>query len=200
MRILGLTGDIACGKSTVAKMLAEKGAATLDSDLLVRELYADPGFSARVQALFEESIVDEKQGVDRAKLGPLVFQNARKLRELEALVHPAVASLRAEKLRLLAAAGQKVVVVEAVKLLESGQGSACDAVWCIVCSPEVQIERLMTRRGLSEAEAQARLQHQPSRAQKQMWAGQTPLVWLENNGSWDELCALVAQKWTQFLA
>ncbi|HEX8464016.1 MAG TPA: dephospho-CoA kinase [Abditibacterium sp.] len=200
MRILGLTGDIACGKTSVAQMLEDFGAVTLDADLLVRELYADRAFAARVQALFETPILDPNAGVDRVKLGALVFGNAAQLRRLEVLVHPAVAAVRKEKLRALEASGQKVVVLEAVKLLESGQGTVCDAIWCVVCSAQVQIERLMTRRGLSEAQARARLQNQPSREAKQNLAQPTPLVWLENDGDFAELRALVARHWTLFLA
>ncbi len=199
MRILGLTGDIACGKSSVAQILHEKGVTALDSDQLVRELYADVAFAARVQALFEGEIRDSKRAIDRAKLGALVFGDAVKLRELERLVHPAVAKLRAQKLGALDAAGQKVVSVEAVKLLESGQGTICDEIWCVVCSPDVQLRRLMKNRGLSEDAARSRLQNQPSREAKQVLARDVPLIWLENNGSLGELRAFVAREWTRFL-
>ena len=199
MKILGLTGDIACGKSSVARILAQKGAAILDSDLLVRELYADTHFAARVAALFEVPVRDENGGVDRAKLGALVFKNAGKLCQLELLVHPAVAALRGEKLRALAGE-KKVAVIEAVKLLESGQGNECDAVWCVVASPAVQRGRLMKNRGLDEAQARLRLENQPSREAKIALARDTPLVWIENNGTMDELAALVERHWTQFLA
>ncbi len=200
MRILGLTGDIACGKSSVARLLAEKSAAILDADLLVRELYADKSFASRVAALFPAPVQGENGEIDRARLGALVFGDEEKLRRLESLVHPAVAALRSEKLRALEAAGVGVVAVEAVKLLESGQGASCDEIWCVVCAPEVQLRRLMENRGLSESEARARLQNQPSREAKIALARPTPLWWIENNGTMDELAALVARHWTRFLA
>ncbi|HEX9996259.1 MAG TPA: dephospho-CoA kinase [Abditibacterium sp.] len=200
MKILGLTGDIACGKSTVARLLSEKGAALLDSDLLVREIYANSTFAKQVQSLFDVAVIDENGGIDRAKLGEVVFQNAPKLRELENLVFPAVAALRERKLGDLRAAGAAFIVIEAVKLLESGQGTICDAIWCVVCAPEVQMSRLTQNRGLSEAQARARLHNQPSRAAKLVLAAETPLVWIENNGTTNELAALVAREWTRFSA
>ncbi|RYG67019.1 dephospho-CoA kinase [bacterium] len=200
MRILGLTGDIACGKSTVARLLNQKGAETLDSDLLVREIYADPAFAKLVQGLFESSIIGEGGAVDRAKLADVVFQDKVALQKLEELVFPAVAKLRESKLQQLASTGQEVVVIEAVKLLESGQGAGCDAIWCVVCAPEVQLKRMVENRGMAEAEAQARLRHQPSRDDKLFLAGQTPLVWIENDRSLAELEALVEGQWKRFLA
>lgn len=198
MRILGLTGDIACGKSTVAGLLARKGVATLDADLLVRELYSNPEFVHRVEALFNTTLTDKTGSIDRTKLAALVFEDAEKLHQLELLVHPAVAELRSEKLRALEAAGENYVVVEAVKLLESGQGSICNEVWCVVCAPEDQLRRLMENRGLSAAEAQGRLKNQPSRNEKIALAKSTPLVWIENDGTLEELAAQVAREWTRF--
>jgi dephospho-CoA kinase len=200
MQLLGLTGDIACGKSSVARLLEVKGAATLDSDLLVRELYAHPDFASRIASLFDAPIRDENGAIDRAKLGALVFNDAAQLHKLESLVHPAVAALRREKLRDLETAGQKIVVIEAVKLLESGQGRECDVVWCVICSLDVQMRRLKENRNLSETQARARLENQPSREAKLALAGQVPLVWIENNGTMDELAAQVERHWTQFLA
>lgn len=200
MKVLGLTGDIACGKSSVAKILAGHGAAPLDSDLLVRDLYADNAFAARVQALFRSEIRAPDGGIDRARLGALVWNDPVKLRVLEELVHPAVAELRARRLGELREAGQKVVTLEAVKLLESGQGAGCDEIWCVICEPTVQLQRLMQKRALSEDAARARLQNQPSREAKLALSGGVPLIWIENNGSVDELRALVAREWTRFLA
>ncbi len=200
MKVLGLTGDIACGKSSVAQILADRGAAPLDADLLVRELYADSVFACRVQLLFAGEILDADGGIDRARLGALVFADAQALGALEKLVHPAVAELRAQKLRELEVAGQEVATIEAVKLLESGQGAICDEIWCVVCAPDVQLRRLIERRGLSESEARLRLSNQPSRPEKRVLAQAVPLIWIENNGSLDELRALVARQWTRFLA
>lgn len=198
MRILGLTGDIACGKSTVARILNGRfGVVHLDSDRLVRELYARKEFAAQLAARFGDVLNDAGE-IDRPKLGALVFSDAQKLRELEAFVHPAVAALRREKLDELAAAGEEFVVVEAVKLLEAGQGSDCDEIWCVVASPAVQTRRLIEIRGFSAEEAQIRLDNQPSRERKMELAGNVPLVFIENNGTLEELETMVEEKWREF--
>jgi dephospho-CoA kinase len=193
MLILGLTGDIACGKSTVARMLAERGAAILDSDLLVRELYARSEFAARVQGLFSSPVLTVSGEVDRGLLGQVVFDNPEALSKLESLVHPAVAALRHEKISALG--GAPVVVNEAVKLLESGQGRLCDEIWCVVCAPEVQLRRLIETRGLSREQAELRLASQPSRERKRDLAGDVPLIWIENNSTLEELAQRIGFEW-----
>jgi dephospho-CoA kinase len=200
---LGLTGDIACGKSTVARLLEEQGATLIDSDLLVRELYHRPEFAQRVAELFrgrgEEHVLLQADGsVDRAVLGQLVFNDAAALRQLEALVHPAVAALREEKVKTLQASSTAppAVVFEAVKLIESGQARGCDVVWCVTCEPDVQLSRLMTQRGLSQEAARARLANQPGVAQKRAMLGPVPLVLIPNDGSLEALRASVEQAWS----
>ena len=197
MKILGLTGDIACGKSTVARLLGERGARHLDADLQVRELYGDLDFAAQLAARFGD-ILSESGAVDRAKLAPLVFDNPANLRDLESLVHPAVAALRARQLADLRAQGCDVAVVEAVKLLESGQGAACDEVWCVFAAADVQLRRLIENRGLNQDDARARLLNQPSRAEKRDLAGGVPLVWIENSGTPAQLEEIVAREWKRF--
>jgi dephospho-CoA kinase len=199
---LGLTGDIACGKSTVARLLEEQGATLIDSDLLVRELYHRPEFAQRVAELFrgrgEEHALRQADGsIDRVVLGKLVFNDAAALRRLEALVHPAVAALREEKVTTLQARSPAppAVIFEAVKLIESGQARGCDVVWCVTCEPDVQLARLMTQRGLSEEAARARLANQPGVAQKRAMLGEVPLVLIPNNSGLEVLRARVEQEW-----
>lgn len=212
MQVLGLTGDIACGKSTVAKLLSERGAHAIDADLLVRELYSDPAFARQVIELFADrfegnattsvsSLTHHDGSINRAALGDLVFGEARALRQLEALVHPAVASLRDEKLRLLRAADEPppAVVLEAVKLIESGQARGCDVVWCVTCHPDVQTQRLMENRGLSAAAARARVVSQPGMTAKRATLGDVPFVEIENNGSPDELARRVDEEWAKLI-
>lgn len=204
MRVLGLTGDIACGKSTVAQILSERGAHVIDADLLVRELYSDPIFARRVVELFADhfagnsatsvlSLTHHDGSINRAALGDLVFSDPRALRQLEALVHPAVALLRDEKLQTLHRldAPPAVVVLEAVKLIESGQARDCDVVWCVTCRPDFQAQRLMDKRGLSAAAARARVAAQPGLKAKRAALGAVPFVEIENNGSLDELTCRV---------
>ncbi len=197
MKILGLTGDIACGKSTVARLLGEYGAIHLDADLQVRELYADLDFAAQLAARFGD-VLGESGAVDRAKLAALVFDNTENLRDLENLVHPAVADLRARQLAELRVQGRDVAVVEAVKLLESGQGEVCDEIWCVVAAPDVQLQRLIENRGLTPEQARARLNNQPSRAEKEKLADNAPLIWIDNSGAPVQLEQIVAREWKRF--
>lgn len=218
MIILGLTGDIACGKSTVARWLQTRGAVLLDADLLVRELYADPVFARQVAALFDDetspheyssgatsaSVTDAQSRfllpdgtINRVALGNLVFNDALALRRLEELVHPAVAALRDRKIADLrkSQTPPRAVVLEAVKLIESGQARGCDEVWWIVCDPEVQLRRLMENRGLSEEAARIRLAQQPDREKKRALLGDVPCVVVENNKGMAELENRVAKQW-----
>lgn len=199
MKILGLTGDIASGKSTVAHLLEARGARHLDADLGVRELYAQPDFAARIGEHFGD-VLDVHGGVDRIKLGAQVFGNTRKMAELEAIVHPEVARLREQQLETLRQEGTEAVVIEAVKLLESGQASNCDEIWCVVAWQPLQIERMMARRGLSRDEAKARLEAQPSPEAKLMLAGPVPLIFLPNNDTREDLEVRVDAEWQRFLA
>ena len=204
MRILGLTGNIACGKSTLAALLKAHGATILDADKLVHELYADVHFSQQVARLFpNHKILNATRTVDRTLLSTLVFQDSDAMRRLEALVHPGVAALRDEKLRELESleAPPEVVVLEAVKLIESAQVECCEEVWCVVCAPKNQLQRMIQTRGLSQAEAQARLDAQPTLAQKKSLLAtlEIPLVCIENNGSIEDLKQNVDHLWQEFL-
>ncbi len=201
MKLLGLTGNIACGKSTVASLLRDHGAAIIDADLLVHELYADTDFATQVAALFGKDVLNSLGMIDRPALGKIVFSDANALRRLELLVHPAVGKLREKKLTELAARREppQVVVLEAVKLLESGQGRDCFVVWCVRCQPETQLQRLQEIRGHSEQEAQKRLASQPSYEAKYQLAQEqeVPLVFVDNDGTPEELEERVGALWSE---
>lgn len=199
--ILGLTGNIACGKSAVAALLAGFGATVLDADKLVHELYSDPAFSQQVAALFAAPILTPEGTVDRAKVAPLVFGDRAALRRLETLVHPAVARLRDQKLAAWRHRPDAPhVVLEAVKLVESGQARQCDAVWCVTCRPEIQLQRLMQARGLAAGAAQARLHQQPPLEAKAALLGAMPFVIIENNGSLENLARQAQEEWDKFIS
>ncbi len=163
--ILGLTGNIATGKSTVAKVLQKSGATVFDADQVARDVVA-PGTSALAQIvhLFGAHMLTPDGSLDRKALGALVFQNPKLLSELEAITHPAVrAELRA---RILATAPDAVCVIEVIKLFESGWSDACRQTWVTYCPPEVQLARLMRERSLSKAEAEVRITAQNRQADK----------------------------------
>lgn len=195
--LLGLTGGIASGKSTVARLLHARGAVHIDSDALVHELYADKNFAAQVQGLFDLLVLDENGQVNRVALGNIVFKDAEALRRLEQLVHPAVRDLRGAKLKQHEKAD--CIVIEAVKLIEAGHADLCDEIWCVWSNENNQVRRLMQKRNLSEAEARDRLAHQPTLKQKRALLQQNtnavPFIVIENNSTHEDLERTVEAQW-----
>ncbi len=194
--ILGLTGNIASGKTTVGLMLLELGAHTyVDADVVVHELYL-PGkpLVPQLVAAFGPDLLDAEGGVDRRILSQIVFSNHDKLRELESIVHPAVQSALLEHMRRIPPQG--IGVLDAVKLVESGYAPLCHGVWLITCPEEAQLHRLVTTRGLSEEEARQRLNAQPPLEPKR--AAATEII--DNSRSLDDLRRQVTAAWERFIA
>ncbi len=162
--LIGLTGNIATGKSTVAAMLRGLGATVIDADRITHQVMAqDEAVRAQIAARFGAGILDAEGQIDRRRLGEIVFSDPEALRQLEHILHPAVGQ-RVQA--LLQAAETPVVVVEAIKLIEAGWHRAMHALWVTDCRREQQVERLMQSRGLSRAEAEARIEAQPPQAHK----------------------------------
>lgn len=198
MRLLGLTGNIATGKSTVLKILREQGAEVIDADALVHGLLG-PGTPTTEAVLqtFGEGVRAPGGGVNRAALAQVVFNDPEALRRLEQIVHPAVAT---EVLERIAAARARpkpplAVVIEAIKLVESGMTGMLDELWIVIARPEVQRRRLIEQRGMSPEEADARLAAQPS-LDKLALAD----VIIENSGSLATLRRQVIEAWRRLLA
>jgi dephospho-CoA kinase len=194
--VLGLTGNIASGKTTIGLMLLELGATEyVDADAVVHELYL-PGrpLTAKLAETFGPSILDSDGGVDRRVLGQIVFGDTAKLRLLESLVHPEVQMALIGRMRRLPPDG--VGVLDAVKLVESGYASLCHGLWVVTCPPETQLQRLIETRGLSEAEARLRLNAQPPIEPKRAVATEV----IDNSGSLDDLRRQVNAAWARYLA
>jgi len=194
MTIIGLTGNIGTGKSTVLGMLAELGAEIIDADRLAHEAIAPngPAYKAVVEEFGQEIVRPDGQ-IDRGRLGEIVFRDPEALARLEALVHPAVMARTRE---LIERAEAKVVVVEAIKLLESGLAQElCDAVWVVTCRPEQQLTRVMAQRGLTEAEARLRMEAQPSQEEKITRAD----VVIDNSGTMEETRRQVEAAWRKLV-
>jgi dephospho-CoA kinase len=152
MRVIGLTGSIGAGKSTVTQWLAELGARVVDADALVHRLYAsDDQLKARLQTRFGSDVVVDGR-VDRPLLGRRVRGDDRALTELEAIVHPAVHRLEDEEIAAARDAGAAACVIEAIRLVESGGSSRCDELWIVVAQEAIQLARLSAR-GVSEEDA-----------------------------------------------
>jgi len=175
--LIGLTGNIATGKSTVAKMLEDLGATVIDADALVHELQrkGTPVFD-EIVAAFGSGILDRDGEIDRKALGSIVFADPEKLRVLESIVHPAVLI---ESMRRITEAPTPIVVYEAIKLIEAGRAEMCDALWVVTARSDVQLQRLTRDRHMSEAEARQRIEAQPPQSDKIKRA----TVVIDNSGS-----------------
>jgi dephospho-CoA kinase len=188
--VIGLTGNIGTGKSSVLQMLADLGAQTIDADKLAHEVMESggPAFHA-VVATFGPDIVGPGGEIDRQRLGEIVFRYPQALTQLEALVHPPVLARAAE---LIAQTNAGVVAIEAIKLLESGMApELCDQVWVVTCTPDQQLERVMAQRGLSEEDARRRMEAQPPQAEK---VAQADVV-IDNSGTPEETRTQVEAAW-----
>ena len=155
---IGLTGPIGCGKSTVAGWLGERaGVVVIDADRVAREVLepAEPALDA-VIARFGGGLVGPAGVLDRTALGRIVFADSAALRDLEAIVHPAVRPRILDAVARAVAEGADVVVIEAIKLVEGGLAALCDEVWLVTCDPAVQRERVVSR-GSEPADADRRI-------------------------------------------
>jgi dephospho-CoA kinase len=152
VKVIGLTGPIGCGKSTVAAMLHDRGVATIDADVVAREVReSDANARAAIEARFGTT--------DPPALARAVFGDPVALADLEAIVHPAVRDRVRDRLEALAMAGTRIACVEAIKLLESPLRDRCDTVWVVACQPEDAIQRLV-QRGMSPSEIRRRQANQ----------------------------------------
>jgi dephospho-CoA kinase len=163
-RILGITGNIACGKTSVGKMLVGLGVERyIDADAVVHHLYdAGQSIALQVAAAFGAHVVAADGSIDRNALGAIVFHDVEALRQLERIVHPAVGVALQQELALVSERG--IAIIDAVKLLEGGSGALCQSKWLIVCSEEQECQRLVERNHMSEEEAWARIRVQPANA------------------------------------
>jgi dephospho-CoA kinase len=154
---IGLVGPIGCGKSTVAGWLAQRGGVVIDADQLAREvtLPGTPGLAAVAQR-FGPAVLDGDGVLDRAALARIVFADPDALRDLETIVHPAVGVLLRSRIAEAASAGVPFVVVEAIKLVESGLAALCDEVWLIECASRTQRDRL-AERGMDAGDVERRI-------------------------------------------
>ena len=176
MKLYGLTGGIATGKSTVSRLFAERGVPLIDADVLAREAVApgSPGL-AEIAARFPGVVVD---GVlDRKKLGERIFSDPAERAALNAITHPRVRALAFAQSQALAAAGAPFAIYDVPLLIEGRLHEGMDGVILVYCAPEVQRARLMARDGLTAAQADARLAAQMPIDAKRPYA-----TWIIENG------------------
>ena len=194
MLSVGLTGGVGAGKSTVARRLAARGAVVVDADALAREVVA-PGTEglAAVAAAFGDGVLAPDGSLDRAALGAVVFADPERRRALEAITHPRIA---ARTRALVAAAPPDAVVVHDIPLLvELDRGATYHLVVVVGAGEDERVRRLVTERGMAEADARARVAAQATDAQRRAAAD----VWLDNTGAPDDLLERVDALWADRL-
>ena len=196
--ILGVTGNIASGKSSVAKELARRGAAVLDADQLAREV-VESGSSVlkKLVKQFGTEILQQDGNLDRDRLGQVVFADVKVRAMLNQIMHPEIAKKSVERLQKLQSNPDlPLIVYEAPLLFEVGAESRVDKVLVVKIDPEVQLKRLMTRDRLSEERAQQRVAAQMPQQQKLERADYI----IDNSGSVAETLEQIDVLWPQWLA
>ncbi len=196
--LIGLTGNIGCGKSTVVEMLAALGAHVIDADAVTRQVMevGQPAYQ-RIVEVFGSGILQAPHGaIDRPALGRIVFGDQAALRTLEGIVHPAtraaiLAWLDERDAAAVQTGRRAVAVVDAIKLIEAGYPAFCDAVWVVTCEPQQQIRRLVEQRGMTEADAQQRIAAQPPQQAKIAVAD----VIIDNSGTLEQTAQQVEAAW-----
>ena len=194
-KILGLTGGIGSGKSTVAALLADRGASVIDADRIAHTIYepGKPGFDLVLER-FGRDILGEDGHVDRALLGGKVFGDRAALEDLNRIVHPLVRSEVAERVaELINEDEHAVVVIEAALMTETGWTGGAGALWTVIADPEVATHRLVTMRGMDPDDVRLRMAAQVDNDTRRRLAS---LV-IENNGNLEDLESEVHRHWCE---
>jgi dephospho-CoA kinase len=193
---VGLTGGIASGKSTVSRLLRERGAPIVDADQIVHQLQA-PGcpLLAEIADAFGPEIIRPDGSLDRPRLGAIVFNDPAKRHQLEAIVHPPVRAQIWAEVERHRQAGAPAVILDIPLLIEGGWHEQLDRVWLVWVDAATQVERLMARDGLAREGALARIGAQMPLDQKRAYAD---LV-IDNSGPLTQLEAQVDQAWRSLL-
>ncbi len=194
MHVIGLTGGIASGKSTVARFFRDRDIPVIDADVLGHRTY-EPGTDtfASVVRMFGDKLVAPDGGIDRKALGARVFGQPDELKKLTDIVWPGIRRLANEQLSELETAGNDLAVLEAAVLFEAGWEDLCHEIWVVVVDPDHAVKRLAERNGLDEAAARARIASQLSNAERTERAD----VVIENNATVADLESRISDAWNE---
>ncbi len=189
--VIGLTGNIAVGKSVVRQMLQHLGAYTVDADSMAHQTMS-PGAPAYkpVVETFGKMVIGSDGRINRTALGNIVFSNPVALEKLESITHPII---RKAIDTLIKRSKQRVVVIEAIKLLEGDLKDACDTIWVVNSTPQTQYRRLLSKRKMSEADAKKRILSQNKQATKLKQAN----VVIQNDGNIEDTWKQVQFQWSE---
>ena len=196
MKTVGLTGGIATGKSTAARILRELGASVIDADQVSRDVTApgSPGLAAVVEA-FGDAMISADGSLDRKALGAVVMADPAARKRLEGITHPRIIAAMMERLRDLAMAGEPAAVVEAALMVETGSWRNYSELWVVTCDPETQRQRLMARNAHSREAAERWIGSQLPLADKEAVATRV----FRNDGSLEDLRAAVTAAWAELV-
>lgn len=196
MKTVGLTGGIATGKSTAARVLRELGAPVIDADQVSRDVTApgSTGLAAVVEA-FGAGVLAADGGLDRKALGAIVMSDADQRKRLEGITHPLIIAAMMTRLRDLALAGEPAAVVEAALMVETGSWRSYSELWVVTCAPETQLQRLMARNAHSREAAERWIGSQLPLADKEAVATRV----FRNDGDVEALRAAVTAAWTELV-
>ena len=194
MKVIGLTGGIGSGKSTMGAFFEELGATVIDADKVGhRLLVEDQGIKQSISDIYGRDVFDERGAVDRKKLAAIVFCDHEKLLTLDRLMHPRIIGAVNAEIARLRPQGVKVVIVEAPVLVEAGWTKEVDEVWVTYAPPEVIIKRLVNNMGYSREQAAARIRCQVQHSERLKYAKRT----IDTNVSLDELRGKVETLWAE---
>lgn len=191
--VIGLTGNIACGKSLVLRELQRLGAETFDADRVAHDVmrHGTPAWRAIVDR-FGETVLGEDGEINRRALGSIVFSDPAAMEDLDHIAHPATVAEIRERVRV---STHEVAVIDAIKLFEAGLAADCDEVWVVNCTREQQIERLMQRNNLTREEAVTRIDAQPPQAEKVSRADHV----IDNGGDESATISQVRELWAELM-
>lgn len=183
MIILGLTGSIGCGKSSLSRILKDNNIDIIDADIISRKIFEDEKLLALVFKHFGDSIRNEDGSLNRKALGNIVFNNDNKLIELNNLTHPKIKERVLNEIEKFKLYNKDIVVIDAPLLIEGGYLDIVDKVLVITCNEEIQVNRIQKRDNCSKEEALRRISSQISQEEKVKCADYT----IDNSGNLDEL-------------
>jgi dephospho-CoA kinase len=192
IRVIGLTGGIATGKSSVVRFFAERGVPVIDADQLARDavLPASPALD-RIVAHFGPEVLTQEGTLDRKRLGSMVFSNPEKRKLLEEILHPEIRKLAEIRIAEADAAGCNRLIYMAPILIEAGADSRVDTIWVVTVRPEIQFERLMRRDGITRDQAQKIIDSQMPLAEKERYGS----VVIDNSGTEAQTWKILESAW-----
>lgn len=183
MLVLGLTGNIGCGKSSVSNIFMQNGIDVIDADIEARKIFDDKELLNKVFLTFGDSIKNEDGSLSRKALGNIVFNDDEKLIELNNLTHPKIKQNILSQVSKYKEQGKKIVVIDAALLIEDDYLPYIDKLVLVTCREDIQIERIKNRDNCTEEEAISRINSQMSQSEKSKFADYT----IDNSNSFEEL-------------